>query len=56
MSKYCSTPAKQIATLAVGSIVGVLLPTLPSYAEFKPPGDLEKPGNRRGLAQKAILA
>lgn len=54
MPKYCSTPAKRIATLAAGGLVGVLLSALPSHAGFKPPGDLEKPGNRRGLATRAF--
>lgn len=54
MSKYRSTPASRIATLAVGGLVGVLVSALPSYAGFKPPGDLEKPGNRRGLATRAF--
>ncbi|WP_299486331.1 DUF928 domain-containing protein [Acaryochloris sp. IP29b_bin.137] len=53
MSKYCSTPAKRIAPLAVGGLAA-LGSALPSYAEFKPPGDLDKPGNRRGLATRAI--
>ncbi len=38
----------------MGVIAGLLLPVLPSYAGFKPPGDLEKPGNRRGLATRVF--
>lgn len=51
MFKYVLNQTQLLASLLViGS--GVVLSALPSYAGFKPPGDLKKPGNRRGLATR----
>lgn len=51
MSKYVLNQA-QLLTGVVVMAGGVLLSVWPSYAGFKPPGDLQKPGNRRGLATR----
>jgi hypothetical protein len=41
-----------ISGMLIGAIASIALPALPSHAGFKPPGDLDKPGNRRGLATR----
>lgn len=55
MSKYlCNQTQLLTSSLVIGAFVGVLLSAWPSYAGFKPPGDLKKPGNRRGLATRLL--
>lgn len=52
MPKFLSNRSQRMTALVMSGFVGVLLSALPSYAGFKPPGDLDKPGNRRGLATR----
>ncbi|WP_299403917.1 DUF928 domain-containing protein [Acaryochloris sp. IP29b_bin.148] len=53
MSKYLRNPTQRLISSGVmGTLTGAMLFAWPSYANFKPPGDLEKPGNRRGLATR----
>lgn len=51
---FCQQSQFLTGSLVMGAIASLFLPALPSYADFKPPGDLEKPGNRRGLATRVF--